>query len=170
MQGSRQGFPYRLFFALLAIILGSGAAAAQDMPPILAPLALPPTAAAPVPASPSAQAAVPPVTRAPIAIPPATVASSAVKPHATADHSAKPHHIAKATVAKKHLAAVYSRAASHRVAVSAPAPQLPPGMAVPPPGYYDGPGPYQRLVYGGPPPGMYGGWGGYRGRSPYAPY
>ncbi len=59
---------------------------------------------------------------------------------------------------------------THRVAVREPEPSFPPGAAVPPPPPYYGPGPYQRLVYGGPPPGIYGGWGGgYRGRYPYYP-
>jgi hypothetical protein len=56
----------------------------------------------------------------------------------------------------------------HIVAARMLEPSLPPGMPVPPPGYY-GPGPYQRLVYGGPPPSLYGGWGGYRGRPPFYP-
>ena len=133
---------------------------AQDMPPILAPLAPPVAAPAPMPASPSAQAIIPPV---------AVVAplKPSVKPHvASAAHPATAHHRAKFAALMKRLTAARAQAATHRVALRQSEPSLPPpGTIVPPPGYYAS-GPRERLVYGGPPPGVYGGWGGYRGRYP----
>jgi hypothetical protein len=83
------------------------------------------------------------------------------------------HHNAQFTALVKHLAAAHSHVVTHHiVAARVIEPGLPPGTPVPPPGYFGpgyGPGPYQRLVYGGPPPGVYGGWGGYRGRWSYYP-
>jgi hypothetical protein len=159
----------------LAIISVSGAAAAQDMPPILAPLTPPAKAAPdPAPAAPSAEAVIPPT--APVAPP---VARPAVPPKpqhaAAAAHPTPAHRNAKPAVVKSKFAALMKQLGSpprghrtvHRVASRKPEPSLPPGMVVPPPGDY-APPPYQRLVYGGP-PGAYGGWGGYRGRYPNYP-
>ena len=160
MQHLRAGFTLGLFFALLAIGIPR-IAAAQDMPPILAPLALPPVVSSqPTATSPSAVATIVP---APVAAPvtPAkkTHVAAVVRPVTT-------HRHAKSESAKKRFAAAHALAATHRVALKQSAPSFPPGSIVPPPGYY-GPGPRERLVYGGPPPGIYGGWGGYRGRYSY---
>jgi hypothetical protein len=172
MRGSRSGFALALLFAFLAIGV-PGIATAQDMPPVLAPLATAPAtpAIAPkpaTPAAPSAEIAIPPA--------PAPIAKPVEKSHvAAAMHSPVAHHNAKFTALVKHLTTVHSHAVTHHlVAARMPesGPGLPPGMPVPPPSYYGpgyGPGPYQRLVYGGPPPGLYGGWGGYRGRWSYYP-
>jgi hypothetical protein len=161
MQGSCNSFSLKFSFAVLAIIVTPAIAAAQDMPPILAPPVAPVAASAPppMPVSPSAEAV----------IPPAAVGSAAPigKPHVAA--ALPTHHSAKPVATKKHLAAARAHAATHRVALGAPERNFVPGTAVPPPGYYS-PGPYQRLVYGGPPFGPYGGgWGGYRGRYRYYP-
>jgi hypothetical protein len=172
MRGSRSGFALALLFAFLAIG-ATRIAAAQDMPPILAPLATAPATPAvapkPQPASPSAEATIPPAPQAPIVKP-------IEKPHVAA--TTRPlvtHNNAKFAALVKHLTTTHQHAPAshhvaetHRVATRVIEPSLPPGMPVPPPGYY-GPGPYQRLVYGGPPPGLYGGWGGYRGRPPFYP-
>ena len=174
MQGSRGGFALALLFAFLAIGAPS-IAAAQDMPPILAPLATAPATPAatpkPAPVAPSAEVAIPPA--------PAPVAKSVEKPRvAAAVHPPTTHQNSKFTALVKHLTTAHSHterhhvAETHRVAARITEPSLPPGMPVPAPGYYGpgyGPGPYQRLVYGGPPPGLYGGWGGYRGRWSYYP-
>jgi hypothetical protein len=162
MRGSRSGFALALLFAFLVIGV-PGIAAAQDMPPILAPLAAAPTLAPkPEPASPSAEAVIAPAAQTPMVKP-------VEKPHVAATaHPPVAHHNAKFAALVKHLTTAHPRAVTHHVAVRMPEPGLPPGIPVPPPGYYE-PGPYQRLVYGGPPPGLYGGWGGYRGRLPYYP-
>jgi hypothetical protein len=178
MQGSRKGFASPLLFAFLTVG-ASGIAAAQDMPPILAPLAAAPAVAPKqAPITPSAEAVIPPAVLAPAVKPVDT-------PHVVAlAHPPTAHHNAKFSALVKHLTTAHSRlethhaaaphhiAETHRVAARVIEPSLPPGVPVPPPGYYEpgyGPGPYQRLVYGGPPPGPYGGWGGYRGRLPYYP-
>ena len=178
MRGSRSGFALALLFAFLAIGV-PGIAAAQDMPPILAPPlatapATPSIAPKPQPIAPSAEAVVPPAALSPIVKP-------IEKPHVAAvSHPPAAHQSAKFSALVKHLTTTHSRAETHhvaethRVAARVTEPSLPsgPGMPVPPPGYYGpgyGPGPYQRLVYGGPPPGRYGGWGGYRGRWSYYP-
>jgi hypothetical protein len=151
-----------IFFALLAIAVVPELAAAQDMPPILAPPA-PAVMATPVPASPSAEAVIPPAMVAP---PAATVGKKHV---AAADHRLRVRHEAKTAAVKKRLTAAHARTTTHHiVAFRAPERTLPAGMVVPPPGYY-APGPYERLVYGGPPRGLYNGWAGYRGRYPYYP-
>jgi len=177
MQRSPIGFPLRLLFALLAIGL-PGIAAAQDMPPVLAPLTTPPAASpSPLPA-PVATAVIPP---AQVVVAPPVLAK---KPRiVAAAHPAPAHHRVKTAALNKRLVVAHEHAtehaAIHRVALrrseprfptvaAAPEPGIPYGTAVPPPGYY-APGPRERLVYGGPPPGIYGGWGGYRGRSPYYP-
>jgi hypothetical protein len=168
MWGSRGDFALALLFALLAIS-APGIVAAQDMPPILAPLATAPATPAvvpkPGPASPSAEVAIPPAASAP-------AASPVEKPHVVAlTHAPVAQQNTRFTSLVKHLTAAHARAESHRVAARVVEPSLPPGMPVPPPSYYQpgyGPGPYQRLVYGGPPPGLYGGWG-YRGRWSYYP-
>jgi hypothetical protein len=178
MRGSPSGFASALLFAVL-VIGAPGIAAAQDMPPVLAPLAVAPTAPAvgskPVaPAAPSAEAAIPPAAPAPVD-----------KPHVVAlTHPPVAHQNTKFTALVKRLTTAHSRMETHHVAgthhpvethhiVAARMlePSPPPGMPVPPPGYYEpgyGPGPYQRLVYSGPPPSFYGGWG-YRGRPPFYP-
>jgi hypothetical protein len=181
MQGSRSGFALALLFAFL-VVRAPGIAAAQDMPPILAPLAAAPTtptvAPKPAPITPSAEAVIPPAAS-------ASVAKPVDKPHVVAiAHPPVAHQNTKFTALVKHLTTAHSHvethhaaaphhiAETHRVAARVIEPSLPPGMPVPPPGYYEpgySPGPYQRLVYGGPPPGLYGGWGGYRGRLPYYP-
>jgi hypothetical protein len=183
MRRLRHGFSLPLLFALLAIG-APGIAAAQDMPPILAPLAQPPEVSpkpTPAPIAPSAEATIPPAM-------PAVPSGPAKKEHAAAvTRPTTAHHAAKPAVVKTRFAALVKRlAANHphpvpqHVAVRQPEPSWaqaavvpepgfpPPGMAGPPPGYY-GPGPRERLVYGGPPLGVYGGWGGYRGRYPYYP-
>lgn len=162
MQESRSGFSCRLLFASLAIIALTGVAEAQDMPPILAPLA--PEAMAPSPplASPSAEA----VISHPAIVHPAAPATKTHVVHA--DRPAKAHHAAKFAALIKRLAA-RPRPTIHHVALKQPEPPpLPPGTVVPDPSYYP-PGSYERLVYGVPPRGLYGGWGGYRGRYPYYP-
>jgi translation initiation factor IF-2 len=163
MQKSRSGFAWGLLFAVFTIVV-SAAAAAQDMPPILAPLTPAPMAApVPPPASPSAEATISPS-------PAAAPAKPAEQPHiaAAAPHAAPTHHRAKfAALPKRAATSHHPRGNDRRMAARRPAPALPPGMMVPPPGYY-GPGPYRHLVYAGPPPGFYGGWGGYRG--PYPDY
>ncbi|HVH79337.1 MAG TPA: hypothetical protein VM782_08100 [Stellaceae bacterium] len=140
------------------------------MPPILAPLAKPAapvTAAKPAPApeaaSPSAEAAIPPK---PIATP--AEPKPAAKPAVAAAARSRPmvHHARKLAALVNRLSR-HAPLAHHRVVARAPGPSLPPGMVVPPPGYY-GPGPYRHLVYAGPPPGYVGRWGGYRG--PYPDY
>jgi hypothetical protein len=154
MEGTRNGFICGVLIAAFIVTL-CGTAAAQDMPPILAPLAPAPVVApAPpsVPVSPSAEAVLPPA---------AEKAQVAAVPHALAAH----HH-AKVALAKKQPLPHHIVSGEHRVAVRPPEPALPTGMPMPPPGYY-GPGPYRHLVYAGPPPGFYGGWG-YRG--PYPDY
>jgi len=112
-------------------------------------------------------------------VPPAVVAPSAVparKVHVAA--TARPRaatHRAKFAELIRRLAATHPHPAtahvvprqSEFVAIAPPEPRFPPGMVVPPPGYY-GPGPREHLVYGGPPRGLYG-WGGYRGPNPYYP-
>jgi hypothetical protein len=158
MRASRIGLSCRLLFAFFAIIAAPSLAAAQDMPPILAPLAPAAVASNPTPPVPSAQAVIPPAVVEP---------GARVDKHAGTDHPANPHHEAKAaarqnarfTALTKRLAA-HAHPVTHRVAVRGPEPALPPGAVVPPPGYYPT-GPYERLVYGGPPRGPYGGWGGY---------
>ncbi len=174
MQRSPIGFPLRLLFALLAIGL-PGVAAAQDMPPVLAPLATPPAASPSPPPAPVATAVIPPA-RVVVASP-----VTAKKPRIVAAvHPAPTHHRVKIAALNKRLAVAHEHAAIHhvalrrseprfpRMAAAVPEPGIPYGTVVPPPGYY-APGPRERLVYGGPPPGIYGGWGGYRGRSPYYP-
>jgi hypothetical protein len=171
MQRSPIGFSLRLFFALLAIGL-PGIAAAQDMPPVLAPLAPPPAALPSPPPSPVATAIIP------VAVAPPAPAK---KPRVVAAaHPAPAHHRIKTAALNKRLAVAHQHVVTHHVALrraeprystvaeAVPEPSIPFGTAVPPPGYY-GPGPRERLVYGGPPPGVYGGWGGYRGRNPYYP-
>ncbi|HWB48315.1 MAG TPA: hypothetical protein VG651_04325 [Stellaceae bacterium] len=146
------------------------AAAAQDMPPIPVPLvpAPPPPIAvpvSPVPVSPSAEATLPP--------PAAMVPVQPPERHrvvAAAPHPAPAHHRTKFTaLTKRSTASHHARPTGRHVAVRRPEPPLPPGMSVPPPGYYGpyDPGPYRRLVYAGPPPGFYGGW--YRGPYPGYP-
>jgi len=165
------------------LVVAPGIAAAQDMPPILAPLAAAPTvpAVAPkpvAPAAPSAEAAIPPAAPAPVD-----------KPHVVAlTHPPVPHQNTKFTALVNHLTTAHSRVETHHVAAHVAAthhavethhivaarmlePSPPPGMPVAPPGYYGpgyGPGPYRRLVYSGPPPSFYGGWG-YGGRPPFYP-
>jgi hypothetical protein len=164
MEGTRNGFIYGLLIAPFVVLL-CGTATAQDMPPILVPLAPAPVVAPnppPAPVSPTAEAVLPP---APIAAPvkPVEKPQIAAVPHAPAVH----HHVRVASVKKRLAAPRHIVHVEHRVAARAPEPALPPGMPVPPPGYY-GPGPYRHLVYAGPPPpGFYGGWG-YRG--PYPDY
>jgi len=158
MQRSPIGFSSIIFFAILAIPL-SGIAAAQDMPPILAPPApAPAVSSLPAPSSPAATAIIPPAAPAKKA-----QVATAVRPA---------RHPVKSAAVKKRLAAAHTQAhaqtVTHHVAFRQPEPSLPAGMVVPPPGYY-APAPRERLVYGGPPPGLYGGWGGYRGRYPYYP-
>jgi hypothetical protein len=169
MRSSSHGFSYSLLFAFLAITAAPGMAAAQDMPPILAP----PAVAKPDPSPPLAAATVmpPAVVAAPVA-PAAKPHTVAVAPPAKAAHEAKAtaHHDAKFSALIRRLAAAHAHPARHHVSVASPDPVVPaPGTVVPPPGYFPPAGPYQRLVYGGPPPGVYGGWGGYRGRYPYYP-
>jgi hypothetical protein len=177
MRGSRGGFALALLFAFL-VIGAPDIVAAQDMPPVLAPLAAsptPPTAAPqPTAVAPSAEAAIPPAA-------PASIATPAEKPHITAaGHSPIAHHNAKFVALVRHLTTAHPHTAAHHIVVketerSLPPrmpPGMPPGMPVPPPGYYGpgyGPGPYQRLVYAGPPPNLYEGWAGYRGRPPFYP-
>jgi len=171
MQLSPIGFSLWLLLALLAIVAVPGIAAAQDMPPILAPLAPPSEAATSVPASPSAEAVIPPVA----VVPPAAPVSK--KQLVVADHLTKSHRDAKSAARQevkfaaltKRLTAGHAHPATQRVvAVRVPELALQPGMVVPAPGYYP-PSPYEHLVYGGPPRGLYGAWGGYRGRYPYYP-
>src|SRR5580704_4987475 len=88
MQFSPVGFSSRLLFALLAIVAVRSIAAAQDMPPILAPLA-PSAAATSGPASPSGQAVIPPIA----VVPPAAPVSK--KQLIAADHLTKSHRDAK---------------------------------------------------------------------------
>ena len=173
MQGLRGSFISALLLAFLSISL-SRIAAAQDMPPILAPLAPAPTASpSPAPASPSAEAAIAPAPREQAVIvplkavvPPAHAVASAHV--AAAPHSASGHHTDKFAALMKRLSAAHAHpATTHHVAMRQAEAGLPRGTAVPPPGFY-GPSPYERLVYGGPPPNLYGGWG-YRGRYPYYP-
>src|SRR5215469_2105689 len=168
MEETRNGFICRVLIAAFSVAL-CGTAAAQDMPPILVPLApapaVAPTPPPPAPISPSAEAVVPP---APIVAP----IKPAERPQiAAVQHSPAARHHAKVALAKKRPAAPrHVVAVEHRFAARSPQPSLPAGMPVPPPGYYDpgyGPGPYRHLVYAGPPPGFYGGWG-YRG--PYPDY
>jgi hypothetical protein len=169
MQLSPTGLAFRLLFALLAIVTVPGIAAAQDMPPILAPLAS--AAETPVPASPSGQAVIPPIA----VVPP--VAPVSKKQLVAADHLTKSHRDAKSAARQevkfaaltRRLSTAHAHPAAHRVAVRVPEPALQPGMVVPAPGYYPPGGPYEHLVYGGAPRGLYGGWGGYRGRYPYYP-
>jgi hypothetical protein len=168
MYRSPIGFLIKLFFAFLAIIAAPQFAVAQDMPPILAPLAAPMAVAPnPEPTSPSAEAI----------IPPAVVKSPAVPTMshvAAVDHPKAARHLEKTGAAKNKFAALMKRLAAahhgavHHLANGAPEPNFPRGTIVPPPDYYAS-GPYQHLVYGGPPMGVYGGWGGYRGRYPYYP-
>jgi hypothetical protein len=168
MYRSPIGFLIKLFFALLAIIAVPQFAAAQDMPPILAPLAAP-IGVAPNPesTSPSAEAIIPPA----VVKPPAAPTMSRV---AAVDHPKTMGYPGKSAAAKNKFVALMKRLASahhnavHHLANGAPEPNFPRGTIVPPPDYYAS-GPYQHLVYGGPPMGVYGGWGGYRGRYPYYP-
>jgi hypothetical protein len=162
MEGARTGFICGLLIAVSTIVL-CGTAAAQDMPPILAPLAPAPVVApAPPPVSPSAEAVLPPAPVA-VSVKPTEKPRTAAVPHAPAAH----HHAKVASVKKRFTAPHHVASVDHRVVMRPPGPALPPGMPVPPPGYY-GPGPYRHLVYAGPPPGYYGGWAGYRG--PYPDY
>ena len=174
MRGSRASFSSTLLFALLAITVLPRLAGAQDMPPILAPLAAPHAAvSAPPVQTPIAEATIPPAVVAPNPAPPPVP----VRKQAAAVHAAKPHHDAKAVArhgAKfatlmKRFAKPHPRRGSRAVAARAPEADrlLPPGAVAPPPAYYPPP-PYQRLVYGGP-SGPYGGWGGFRGGYPYYP-
>ena len=176
MRRSQSSFVSALFLALLAIT-ASRPVTAQDMPPILAPLELPATAAKPATptapaASPTAEAAIPPaaaVTTSPAKKPPVM----AVLQHPPAMPA---HHVTPAAEKKK-FAVLLKRLAQahhetlhhetvHHVAAQLPPAHLPPGTVVAPPGYYP-PGPYyQRLVYAGP----YAGWGGYRRPYPYYDY
>jgi hypothetical protein len=168
MRSSSYGFSYSLLFAFLAITAVPGIAAAQDMPPILAP----PAAAMPDPGPPSAVAATPPAVAAAPLAPAVKVHTAIAAPAAKPSHETKAavHHDAKFAALIKRLAAAHAHPATHHVAAASPNPGLPaPGTVVPPPGYFPSTGPYQRLVYGGPPPRFYGGWGGYRGRYPYYP-
>jgi hypothetical protein len=174
MQGLRRSFVSALLFALLTMV-ASRMAAAQDMPPILAPLA-PAAAPSSPPVSPSAEAAIPPKLTERPAVVPLKISPPAVLPpaHATASvrvaaapHNASGHHTDKFAALMKRLSVAHAHPATHRVVVQQVEPSLPRGMPMPPPGYY-GPSPYEHLVYGGPPPSVYGGWG-YRGRSPYYP-
>jgi hypothetical protein len=190
MRRSRHGFSLPLLFALLA--LGApGIAAAQDMPPILAPLAQPPEASpkpTPAPITPSAEATIPPAVPAAPPVPAKKEHAAAVTHPTTVHHAAKPAAVKTRFAAlMKRLAAAHAHSAPQHVALRQPEPSWaqaavvpepgfpPPGTVMPPPGYsgYYGPGyspgPRERLVYGGPPPGVYGGWVGYRGRYPYYP-
>jgi len=169
MQGSREGLPLSLLFAFLAISAGPAAAVAQDMPPILAPLA--PAAVAPAnPAltSPSAEAVIPPAAPIPMAAPAKPEHVAAVKHPATVHHSGKSRAVkTKFAALMKRLTPAYHarRFVTHVAATREREPSLPPGTLIPPPGYFSPP-PHEHLVYGGPPPG-YPGWGPYRGRYPY---
>src|SRR5579863_7522586 len=164
MQGVRSGFSFALLFALLAIG-DAGGAWAQDMPPLPAPLtpapaveANPAPAPEAKPASPSAEAAIPPV---PAASTP--IAKPADAPHvvALAHPRPAPHRSAKFAALVRRLTATHTRSTAARhdhestttrhVALRPPQRSLPPGMSLPPPGFY-GPAPYQQLVYAGPPP------------------
>jgi hypothetical protein len=168
MRSSSYGFSYSLLFAFLAITAVPGIAAAQDMPPILAP----PAAAKPDPGPPLAAVVTPPAVVASPVAPAAKVHTAVAAPAAKPPHEAKAsaHHDAKFAALIKRLAVAHAHPATHRVAVASPNPVPPaPGTVVPPPGYFPPAGPYQRLVYGGPPPAFYRGWGGYRGRYPYYP-
>jgi hypothetical protein len=179
MQRSRAGFSLALFFASLAIWL-PGVAAAQDMPPVLAPSPPSPVAApnptpspaprvtATVPRAAAAIAPLPPKKPAVVAAThPAPVhrtiktASLTRRPPAGRDRLADRGH-----TAVQHVALRRSEPRSRFVVGAPPEPTIPLGTVVPPPGYF-GPPLRERLVYGGPPPGIYGGWGGYRGRYPY---
>jgi hypothetical protein len=166
MRRSQTGFIVSMFFAFLAILVPR-LAAAQDMPPILAPLD-PPTTPAPAASSaaaPSAEAVIPPAAVAPAKRPQV----AAVRPPESPSH-----HVATAAENKKFAALLKRLAQAHHeaahretvrrvVVVHETRPDLPPGTVVPAPGYYP-PGPYyQRLVYAGP----YRGWGGFRGPYPY---
>jgi hypothetical protein len=168
MQDLRGSFSLSLLLAVSAIIWIPNSSRAQDMPPILAPIA-PPTPAAQnaAPASPSAEAVIPPAVA---AAPPASASKQRV---ALTDQPKVAQKAAKAAAMKHKFAALMKKLApahvhpvTHRVAIDEPPPGFPPGALVPPPGYYP-PGPRERLVYGGPPRGPYGGWGGYR--YPYYP-
>lgn len=163
MKGTRKSFVFGLLIAVFVFAFGDRVAA-QDMPPILAPLVPAPVVApvpAPIPVPPSAEAVLPP---APVIVPIKPVEKPQI---AAVRHAPAVHRHARVTLIKKRSAAPHHVASvDRRVAARPPAPVLSPGMPVPPPGYY-GPGPYRHLVYAGPPPGFYGGWGGYRGPYPY---
>jgi hypothetical protein len=177
MQGSPKSFSSALLFAVLGVTVVPGMAAAQDMPPILAPLATPAVSSNQTPPASSSPTQTPPSAEA--SIPPALAARPAAPPKqehvAAADHSTVTHHGAKSPAIKskfaaltRRLTAAHAREVSHHVALRQFEPSFPQGTVMPPPGYY-GPDARERLVYGGPPPGLYGGWGGYRGRYPYYP-
>lgn len=168
MQRAHSGFIVSMLFAF-SEILAPRLVAAQDMPPILAPVD------PPAPAAPVASSAAPPSAEAVI---PRPVATPAKKPQvATAGH-AEPssHHAATAAEGKKFAALLKRLAQPHRevahretvrrvVVVHETRPDLPPGTVVPGPSYYPPGSDYQRLVYAGP----YRGWGG-GFRGPYSYY
>ena len=163
MQGSRFGFAMPLLFAVSAIIGVPGLAVAQDMPPILAPLASsPPASPGPASVSPSATAIIPPA----VTVAPAKPTGKPPVALATRRPATPHRHVVSATM-KRRLASAHAPAPIHHVALRQPEPSLPPGIVVPPPPGYFAPGPRERLVYGGPPPGIYGGWGRYHGPYPY---
>src|SRR5258708_725345 len=107
MQQLRAGFSLGLLFALVAIG-SSGIARAQDMPPILAPLApAAAVAASPPSTAPSAQAAIPPAPSGKVTIPPAIVpphvTPAAKAPVAAVDRTAAAQYRAKSAAEKKRL-------------------------------------------------------------------
>jgi len=175
MRRPRFCFILSIFFALLAIV-AARPLAAQDMPPIFGTPEQPAESAKPAPAMPSQVSA-----SAPAVIPPAATAALAApveKPTvAVIGHLAPPRRHVATPAEKKKFAALTKRLVpthretlhhevARRVVAHETRPDLPPpGMVVPPPGYYP-PGPYSHLVYGGP----YHGWGGFRGPYSYYDY